>query len=195
MKVETFLGALVAALIGFGTAFLALLGQDGVDGVADISEVSWWTIVGGAFLAFLKDVQALWTRQQIGNVTGNGYTVKSPWLVGGLAVLILLFAQGCSTVNLANSIGFAQVSIETMAETIQQECGNAEPGGDCLPTSLLDRGDVDSMKVDLQLAKDAVDDANRVYNAGDAAGAADHLQAAQAILATLRTALEVRGVQ
>ena len=109
-----------------------------------------------------------------------------------LACLILLL-NACA--NLSNGLGAAYVSIETMADVIQMECGNTEPGGPCVSTSLLDRGDVDSMKVDLQLAKDAVDDANRIYNAGDASAATDRLSAAQAVLASLRTALEIRGVE
>lgn len=108
-------------------------------------------------------------------------------------LLACLFIAGCT--NLSNGIGAAYVSIETIAETIQMECGNTEPGGPCVSTSLLDRGDVDSMKTDLQRAKYAVDDANRVYNAGNPAAATDYLSTAQAVLSSLRTALEIRGVE
>lgn len=113
----------------------------------------------------------------------------------GMVVLgcLILLLNACT--NLSNGIGAAYVSIETMAETIQMECGNAVPGGPCVSTSMLDRGDVDSMKVDLQRAKDAVDDANRIYNSGDSQAAVGQLEAAQAVLASLRAALEIRGVE
>ena len=72
MKVETTGGAFIAALIGFGTGFLALLQQEGVTGVSDISEVAWWVLAVGSAIAFAKDYQALSTRRAIGKLTGNG---------------------------------------------------------------------------------------------------------------------------
>lgn len=108
-------------------------------------------------------------------------------------VVLGLLLSAC--VSLSAGIGAAYVSIETMAETIQLECGNAEPGGDCVSTSLLERADVDRMKTELQRAKDAVDDANRIFNAGNPGEAVDHLDTARTVLAGVRTVLESRGVQ
>lgn len=110
--------------------------------------------------------------------------------------LMAVLISGCAMFgSVSDSIGGAYVSIETLADTIQMECGNVVPGGPCRATSMLDRGDVDSMKVDLQRAKDTVDEANRIYNTGNVEGAMSKLEVTQAILASLRTALEIRGVE
>lgn len=72
MKIETIGGALIAMLIGFGTAFLALLNQAGVNGVSDISENAWWVLVIGGLIAFGKDYQSLSTRRFISKLTSTG---------------------------------------------------------------------------------------------------------------------------
>ena len=71
MKIETTGGAILAALILFVSGFLALFNQEGVTSVRDISEAAWWTLGGGALLAFLKDYQAISTRNVIGKFTGG----------------------------------------------------------------------------------------------------------------------------
>ncbi len=60
------LGALIAALIGFGTAVIALLTQEGVTQLSDISTISWIVVAIGAGLNFLKDFQAVTTRKLFG---------------------------------------------------------------------------------------------------------------------------------
>lgn len=72
MKTENVLGAAIAALIGFLTAMLALLVQDGVNSIGDISQLAWIVAGVGALIAFLKDYQAITTRQVIANITGTG---------------------------------------------------------------------------------------------------------------------------
>ncbi len=72
MKTENILGAAIAALIGFLTAMLALLVQDGVNAIGDISQLAWIVAGVGALIAFLKDYQAINTRKAIANITGEG---------------------------------------------------------------------------------------------------------------------------
>jgi len=69
---ETIIGALIAALILFFTAVLALLTQEGVNSLADIGQIPWIVAGLGALISFLKDYQALSTRKLIGTLTGSG---------------------------------------------------------------------------------------------------------------------------
>ena len=68
---EIIVGAVIAALIGFLTAVLALLMQDGVTQLSDISQLAWIVAGVGALLSFLKDFQAIWTRQKLASITGS----------------------------------------------------------------------------------------------------------------------------
>ncbi len=72
MKIENVLGAVIAAAIGFLTAVLALLVQEGVTTIGDISQLAWIVAGVGALIAFLKDYQALSARRAIANITGTG---------------------------------------------------------------------------------------------------------------------------
>jgi hypothetical protein len=87
MKSEIILGAAIAAIIGFLSGFLALMSQDGVAHLADIGEQAWWILGTGAVLNFLKDFQAVATRNSLAKVTGSGNTYP-------LAPLALLVALG-----------------------------------------------------------------------------------------------------
>jgi hypothetical protein len=87
MKSEILLGAAIAALIGFLSGFLALMSQDGIGGLADIGEQAWWILGVGAVLNFLKDFQAVATRNTLAQVTKSGNTYP-------LAPLALLVALG-----------------------------------------------------------------------------------------------------
>ena len=68
---EILIGAVVAALIGFLTAVLALLMQEGVAELSDISQLAWVVAGVGSLISFLKDFQAIWTRQKIAKITGS----------------------------------------------------------------------------------------------------------------------------
>lgn len=70
--INTVIGALIAAVITFGSGALALLTQDGVNNVSDISALTWIVLSLGTGLAFLKDFQAIWTRMMINKVTKSG---------------------------------------------------------------------------------------------------------------------------
>ena len=72
MNSETIIGALIAALIGFFTAVLALLVSEGVASIGDIAQISWIVAGVGALISFLKDYQALSARKAIAKLTGTG---------------------------------------------------------------------------------------------------------------------------
>ena len=97
MKTETVIGALIAALIGGMTAFLALISQEGVNGMADISEMAWVVLGIGATMAFLKDYQAITTRRALAAVTRSG-NIHSHWMIGIMAIIVAgaLLAPGCT---------------------------------------------------------------------------------------------------
>jgi hypothetical protein len=69
---NTIIGALIAALIAFGTGAIALLTQEGVQNLSDISTVAWLVLGIGAGITFLKDFQAISTRRIINTVTHTG---------------------------------------------------------------------------------------------------------------------------
>ncbi len=71
-KLNTILGASVAALILFLTRMLALLQTPGVESVGDIGQIAWVVLAVGALISFLKDFQSISTRRLINKVTGTG---------------------------------------------------------------------------------------------------------------------------
>ncbi len=71
MKLETVLGALIAAVINFLTALVALFANDATLTFGVITQAAWVSMVGGALIQFFKDFQALSTRRVIGNITGG----------------------------------------------------------------------------------------------------------------------------
>lgn len=96
MKVETWLGALIAASILFVTGFVAIFQQDGIMSWRDISEAVWWTLGGGTVLSFLKDYNAISARRALLSVTKSG-NAHSPAIVGILAaVMASLMLSGCT---------------------------------------------------------------------------------------------------
>ena len=72
MNVNTIVGALIAALISFGNALLALFMNDPNLTFGMITQAAWVGIVVGAVVQFLKDYQALSTRRLVNKVTGTG---------------------------------------------------------------------------------------------------------------------------
>lgn len=107
-------------------------------------------------------------------------------------IAIALLITACASVG--DSIGGAYVSIETIAETVQMECGNVNPGDECRAGSALNREDVDRIKAQLQSAKNATDEANRLYMAHDGTGALTKLELTQSLLAIIRSTLESKGI-
>ena len=69
---NTLVGALIAALILFGSSVVTLFTADPELTFADFSTAMWVSLVGGAAVAFLKDYQAISTRRLVNKVTGSG---------------------------------------------------------------------------------------------------------------------------
>ena len=67
--INTVLGALIAALIGLGTAMLAIFQQPGIERVSDISDLTWLVLFIGGLITFLKDFQAIWSREKLSLIT------------------------------------------------------------------------------------------------------------------------------
>ncbi len=68
---ETIGGAVIAALILFGSTLMALFQQDPELTFGMISQAAWVSIIGGSAVAFLKDYQALGSRRLISKMTGK----------------------------------------------------------------------------------------------------------------------------
>ena len=115
MKSETVIGALIAAVIGVGTAFLALMNQEGVAVVGDISQKAWIVLGVGGALAFLKDFQAITTRRVLQTMT-KSRNVHS-FLVPLLGVVLLVGIAGCSGTQTAYSAAAAQ-GPDTIAKVV-----------------------------------------------------------------------------
>lgn len=200
MKIENFVGALIAAVILFVTGFMALLQQDGVTSVADISPIAWYILAGGALLGFLKDAQALWTRRKIASITGADVNRIScrPWTaILALIIASTLFA-GCGTQrpkidSISDGIIVTAADIESIATEVKRLCGNTAPGGACAPGSSISTASKERLKVRLQTAQDALTTANRMLAAGDSAGAKDRLGQVELVLAILREELQRRS--
>ena len=69
---ETITGALIAALISFLNALVALYLNDPELTFEMIKQSAWIGMIGGATLQFLKDYQALSTRRALSKLTGDG---------------------------------------------------------------------------------------------------------------------------
>jgi hypothetical protein len=72
MNVNTLVGALIAALILFGSSVVTLFTSNPDLTFADLTTATWVSLLGGAAIAFLKDYQALTTRRLVNRVTGSG---------------------------------------------------------------------------------------------------------------------------
>ncbi len=69
---NTLVGALLAALILFGSSVVTLFVNNPEMTFADLTTATWVSLVGGAAVAFLKDYQALTVRRAASKVTGSG---------------------------------------------------------------------------------------------------------------------------
>jgi len=69
---NTLIGALIAALILFGSTVVTLFTNNPDLTFADITTAAWVSLIGGAAVAFLKDYQSISTRRLVNKVTGAG---------------------------------------------------------------------------------------------------------------------------
>ncbi|HUW45330.1 MAG TPA: hypothetical protein VMW50_05975 [Dehalococcoidia bacterium] len=71
-NLNTIIGALIAALVLFMSNITTLFMENPDLTFAVIKQSAWVSICGGAFVAFLKDYQAISTRRLVNKVTKNG---------------------------------------------------------------------------------------------------------------------------
>jgi hypothetical protein len=72
MNVNTLTGALIAALILFGSSVVTLFTSNPDLTFADLTTATWVSLVGGAAVAFFKDYQALTVRRTVNKISGTG---------------------------------------------------------------------------------------------------------------------------
>ncbi len=72
VNVNTIVGALVAALLNFLTAVVALFANDAELTLSMITQAAWISMIGGAVIQFLKDYQAISARRLINKITKTG---------------------------------------------------------------------------------------------------------------------------
>ena len=72
MNTNTIIGALLATLIGFGNALLALYMNDPNLTFGMITQAAWVGMIVGAIIQFLKDYQAISARRLVNKITGSG---------------------------------------------------------------------------------------------------------------------------
>lgn len=72
INTNTLIGALVAALILFSSSMVTLFVENPDLTFDAIKQSTWVSVVGGAFIAFLKDYQAISTRRLVNKVTHTG---------------------------------------------------------------------------------------------------------------------------
>lgn len=194
MKIETIGGAVIAAGILFLTGMLALLTQEGVTEIGDISQLSWIVLGVGALIGFGKDFQTLSVRRALANVTNSG-NVHSPAAVGLLAILLACFSlSGCglqrpNVDSISDGIAVTAADVETAAQTVKRLCRNERPGGPCANSALISTGQKESLKNGLQDVLDGLSIANLAVATGDGVGARSGLARTQAILAVLSAEL------
>lgn len=108
--------------------------------------------------------------------------------------VIVLALVGCQTAN--KTIGGTALGIETAAERIVAECGNAAPGGDCREGSLLSLDEKRSLKKTLLMAVDALEAANRAAKIpGGERDVAANLKRAESLLESVEVFLREKEIR
>lgn len=123
-----------------------------------------------------------------------GSTMRTPWPIVVLA-LIVAGLWGCASYTFNDISGAFSKAVSATANSVRRECGNAEPGGPCVPGSLISTEDRDELRARLLVALDARDMARDAWRAGEQAEAFARLRAAQAILDQIEQYLIERGVK
>ena len=108
-----------------------------------------------------------------------------------LGVMLCLTAA-CASVG--NTIGGGALTIETVANIVQRECGNAQPNGPCLATSRISTIEKNDFKRRLQEAQYFLVDANAAREEGNTAAARGRLHQVNAILSAIESWLIARGI-
>lgn len=122
--------ALLGFVITFGTAAGALLAQDGVSGVGDVSQAAWLAAFAGALVATAKTLQSRFGAQPSHHAGGNGQSGRALpglLLVLGLVSLLAVSLQGCATQPQQPREALAQAAL--LVGVMVQEVGIAQQQG------------------------------------------------------------------
>lgn len=190
--VETYLGAFVAALILFGSNLVTLFVENPDLTLTALKQSTWIAVGGGALVAFLKDFQAVNTRNALSKMTKTG---NVHGLAGWFVVLVACFTIAACTAprpkidSLSDAIVVTSADIETAATEVRKLCGNTAPNGPCVPLAPISTEKKDELKKHLQTAVNYVAQANWALTSNDEAGAADQLSRAETLLLIVQTLL------
>jgi len=130
MNPKTFVDALLGFVITFGTSVGALLAQNGVGSLGDVSSAAWWAALAGALVATAKTVQSRLSDPNADTKSSSqaGF-LRLPALIPFAAMgagLLALQLTACSMqFRSQNAIAAASMSIEQMAK----EVGAAQKNG------------------------------------------------------------------
>ncbi len=109
-----------------------------------------------------------------------------------LVLLTALVLTGCA--NHAERIADASATVESIAQTVQAECGNTQPGGPCTSGSLIDTETKNEVRDDLRQVVDLLQDANRMLLTDERGRAGRTLDRVESLLVELALILAERGM-
>lgn len=133
--------------------------------------------------------------------TAKSNSAKSPAIVGILALfLAVAMMAGCAWSGVqrpaihstSDAIVVTAADIESVSDQVREACGNTEPGGQCVPGSLISTSQKASWKDRLQEAQNSLVLANRALAVADNSTADTRLAAAESILRIVRAELAQR---
>lgn len=110
------------------------------------------------------------------------------------AIALTLFS-GCATQNLDTQIARGYVTVESIAKTVADECGNVSPASPCRSTSLVTTTDASRIKLRLREAKQLLDAASIAYIRDDPTATASNLESSRLVIAAVKGLLIERGIE
>ena len=108
---------------------------------------------------------------------------------------MLLLLNGCAMfqalapTNVGEALDSMYVAIETLAETVAEECGTNVAGTACAQTSLISTDDALRARAELQQAKDITDQASVLHALGERAAAMEQIEGARLLLTAVKKIL------
>jgi len=129
MNSKTLFDALLGFIITFGTSVGALLAQNGVGSLGDVSSAAWWAALAGALVATAKTVQSRLADPNVTQANPNGMKSSSEagyirlGMAASLAAIIIglvgIQLTACSTqIRTQNAIAASSLGIQKTAEEI-----------------------------------------------------------------------------
>jgi hypothetical protein len=96
---------------------------------------------------------------------------------------LVLVLSGCASVpSFTDAIGVGYLTVDTLAVSVHEACGNELPGGPCADGAPLTTEQKESAREALETALNLLDDARWLYATGETDLAGDRLLQARALL-------------